>query len=112
MAIAVMKPKIASEWQGLASLLWVVLVFVIIKFVVLTNELMFEPLWLFDLLLFAVWWGVGLAFAISGLRRGHFVSRFCAVLSICALVYFVWSLTRPVVAHGDTVTRVQVLSGG
>lgn len=47
------------------------------------------------LLYIIVWWGIGLLFAISGVRAGHPVSRVCAVISILAFGAFVQLLVPP-----------------
>jgi hypothetical protein len=83
------------KWEGAISLLWVALGFLVILF----FKPFFVPIWLFLLILFAGWWGVGLVLAISGIKHGHWVSRVCAVLSICAFVFFVWAITHPVASR-------------
>jgi hypothetical protein len=94
-----MKIKFLDQWEGLASLLWIVLAFLLVRFLLL-HQLLFKPTWLFDLFLLAIWWGAGLVFAISGLRRGCWINRVCALLTLCTFALFILAWLWPVKSHG------------
>jgi hypothetical protein len=91
--------KIFNQWEGLISLVWIILMF-LITVLLIRYQLMFEPLWLFYILVLLTWWGVGLVFAISGLKRGHWINRACAVATLCAFALFVLAWLWPVYSAG------------
>jgi hypothetical protein len=88
-----MKLKIIERWEGLISLLWISIVFCLIAYLV-THVLYFKT-WRGWIIVIVVWWGVGLVFAISGLRHGHLASRVCAALTIGICLYFLYAFFFP-----------------
>ncbi|MGH7991437.1 MAG: hypothetical protein ACREDS_14775 [Limisphaerales bacterium] len=97
-----MKIKSLNKWEGIISLLWIISVFLLVVFL-LRHELLFKPMWLFILVLLAAWWGIGLVFAISGLKRGNWINRACAVVTLCAFAFFILAWLWPVksISHAN-----------
>ena len=87
------------KWEGAFSLLWVVLAYLIIG-VLSQLQIHLELSWFVVLILLATWWGVGLVFAISGIKHGHWTSRVCAGLTISAFLFLMWIYFKPVLSRG------------
>jgi hypothetical protein len=90
-----MNTKLLNNWAGLISILWMVGGFALIAGVLSPHDIHFEPSWLYGVVLFLVWLGVGLLFAIAGLRRGNLAGRICAVIAVVVFVFFVWQMVVP-----------------
>jgi hypothetical protein len=82
-----MNNKLFDNWAGLVSIIWLIGGFLFISCVLSPHNIHFEPLWLYGLVLFLVWLGVGLLFAIAGLRRGNSPGRICAVAAIGVFIF-------------------------
>ena len=95
MSIALLK-----RWAGLVSIVWLVGIF----------EIFGYPPFVFFNALFGVerspqlslvvdlviWLGVGLLFAIFGLRCWKSAGQLCSIAAICIFIYFAWRLLHPV----------------
>ena len=95
-----MKLNALNDWYGLISLVWVSAIFGII---VLLHSLKADfarvPEVELVLLYMIVWWGIGLLFAVSGVREGQPLSRFCAVVSMLGFAAFVHYGLLPVISR-------------
>ena len=98
-----MNAKVFSNWAGLASIIWMLFVYVLVFLVIgpLADRYDFAPGWLFMLTVLAGWLGVGLLLVVVGLRCGSWIGRVCAILGLIVFLYFAWmfwlspALTRP-----------------
>ena len=100
-----MKPTVLRSWAGLISIAWMVGIF---------EHLDDPPYMTFFNVLFGienssqisliadlfVWLGVGLIFAIAGLRCGKSAGQVCAIIAICIFIYFAWHLLHPAYVVG------------
>jgi len=85
-----MKLSALKDWYGLISLVWVSAIFgVIVLLQALKADFTRVPVVTLVMLYMVVWWGIGLLFAVSGVRAGHSLSRFCAVVSMLGFAAFV-----------------------
>jgi hypothetical protein len=87
-----MKANLFRSWAGFISVVWIALAYVFFQ---LFPPYRYEPYTICLCLVFFGWWGVGLLFAVSALRRGPLVSRVFATLTVCAFAYFVWYNLSP-----------------
>src|ERR1700690_135923 len=91
-----MNTKALQSWAGVSSILWMVGGYAFIRCVILPHHLQFEPLWLYALVVFYAWLGVGLILAVAGLRRGKLLGRIFALLAIGIFIFFAWIMLSPV----------------
>ncbi|HEY5040600.1 MAG TPA: hypothetical protein VIK53_01195 [Verrucomicrobiae bacterium] len=92
-----MKPTVLRSWAGLIAIAWMVGIFERLDYP--PHMTFFNVLFGIEnssqLSLFAdlfVWLGVGLIFAIAGLRCGKSAGQVCATIAICIFIYFAWHL--------------------
>jgi hypothetical protein len=87
-------------------MLWIISEFLLIRIILVQELPIFRPAWIFFLLLilFVGCLGFGLLLAIVGLRQGHLLSRFCAVLSVSVLACAAFWFFRPL--HGYDIQHV------
>ena len=83
------------RWEGAASLAWIALAFLLVSCIA-DSDILFHQTWLYCLIVFVGWWGIGLVLAISGLKHGHWASRACAMMSIGAFVLFACTMLAAV----------------
>jgi hypothetical protein len=91
-----MNTKALQNWVGISSILWMVGGYAFIRHVMLPHNLQFEPFWLYMLVLFFGWLGVGLLLAVTGLRRGNWAGRIFAFVAIGVFIFFAWLMVSPV----------------
>ena len=88
-----MSAPVTKKLEGLFSLIWVALGFAL--FTSWSSFPGFDSPYSFFLAVFVAWWGVGLMFAISGVRRGSRVSVFGGWLIIIGFVIFLIGMLVP-----------------
>jgi hypothetical protein len=89
-----MKTPNAKNWAGIFSLIWVLIGAGCFHYhAIRYNDYTFGPMWFFYLMVFAVWWGGGLTFALLASSRGspwNVWSRRVAILLVCFYVFFIF----------------------
>jgi hypothetical protein len=95
-----MSTKSDSNWLGFISILWMAAGLAFKNAILDRYPFEFRPTWLYFLassvFLFGIWWGIGLLFAVSALRRRSLAGRICAIISICAFLYSAWDIMSPI----------------
>jgi len=77
------------KYDGVLSIAWVALGAVALRFLISFEGYLF-------VYFVAVWWGVGLLFAISALSRGLYLNFACGLATILAFIWFVPKLIIPI----------------
>ncbi len=92
-----MKPTRLRCWAGLISIAWMVGIYELLNHAS-ENFILFR----FDFAAFStqftylgIWLGVGLLFAIAGLRCGRSAGQVCAIAAIIVFIYYAWHLFYP-----------------
>lgn len=80
---------------GVSSILWIIGGYAFIRKVMLPHHLQFEPFWLYALMVFFGWLGVGLLLAVTGLSRGRLLGRIFAFIGIGVFIFFAWIMISP-----------------
>src|ERR1017187_2391409 len=95
-----MSIKPLKSWSGLFSIFWLVGIFEIFgypPFVFLDALFGVEKSQQLSLVVdLLIWLGVGLLFAIVGLRCWKSAGQLCSIAAICIFIYFAWRLLHPV----------------
>jgi hypothetical protein len=91
----VMTNRLHSKWAGSLSIVWMVAGYLLIRYVAAPRGLQFEPFWLCAATVFGGWLGVGLFFAIAGLRSGSALGRASAILALVLFALFAWHMLYP-----------------
>jgi hypothetical protein len=86
--------KALNSWTGFASIIWLLGGYEVLFFFLGQRGHPFNPGWLF-LLTILVWLGVGLLFAIDGLRSRSLAGRISAFVALGIFLFFVWALFFP-----------------
>ena len=92
-----MSIKVLRNWAGLASIVWMVGIFVFLNHAP-ENFFLFKfdsSSWVVEFSLLGIWLGIGLFFAITGLRCGKSAGQLCAIAAIIVFIYFAWHLLYP-----------------
>jgi hypothetical protein len=79
---------VRRKWDGSLSLAWVSAIFLVIRL----SHFDSTSLVLGFLLVFGVWWGVGMLLAVSGLKSKSIVGVLPALATSAWFLYFVWTL--------------------
>jgi hypothetical protein len=90
-----MHANLGSNWAGSFSIAWMLVGYLLIRFVTTPLRLQFEPFWLYFATLFCAWLGVGLWIAIVGLRSRSIAGRASAVFAIVLFAFFTWHMLYP-----------------
>jgi hypothetical protein len=90
-----MNSRVLRSWASLLSIFWMLGGYALIINGVMIRPLLFLPTWLFLLAGLFVWLGVGLAFAIMGLKGGNLAGRLCGLLGVAIFSYFAWLTVAP-----------------
>lgn len=88
------RQKLLTNWAGCISILWMVGMYEAQDYVP-DFFLNFSPSWLSLCAVLGGWLGVGLLFAITGLRCGSNACRVCCLIAILTFLYFVRQLLFP-----------------
>jgi hypothetical protein len=92
-----MKPTPLRIWSGLISIAWIVGLYVFLdrdpaslvyfrsNFSTFSTQFTYLGIWL----------GIGLVFAIAGLRSGKSAGQICSMIAIGVFIYFSWHLFHP-----------------
>jgi hypothetical protein len=88
--------KGTNTWSGYIAVTWMLVGLARLRLGLERYNLEFRPGWLYlivvFLYVFGIWWGIGLLFALSGLRSKGVTNRICAILAICAFLYSAWHI--------------------
>jgi len=85
----------ATKWDGVFSLGWVSAWGTVFYLCIFGRHVDFEQFGALSLAVLAVWWGVGLLFAISAVRRGSLVNSLCGLATILGFIFFLNLLIFP-----------------
>jgi hypothetical protein len=92
-----MKPTLLRSWSGLISIAWMTGIYELLNHAG-AGFILFQ----FDFSAFStqftylgIWLGVGLLFAIAGLRCGKSAGQVCAIVAIIVFIYYAWHLFYP-----------------
>ena len=84
------------NWSGLIAITWMIGIY---EFLSHAPEIFFLNLfnlnfvsWLGQFAYLGIWLGIGLIFAIVGLRSKNLAAQICAIIAICVFILFAWSL--------------------
>ena len=83
------------KWDGVLSLVWVSAIFLGIKL----SHFYATSVLLGFVVVFVVWWGVGMLLAASGLKSRSVVGILPALATGAWFLYFVWTLFPRVHGH-------------
>jgi hypothetical protein len=102
-----MKPTRLRSWSGLIAIAWMVggyeflehapEGFILFKFDFSAFSTQFTYL--------GIWLGIGLIFAIAGLRSGNSAGQICALVAIGVFIYYAWDLLYPSAVPSMSATR-------
>jgi hypothetical protein len=97
-----MQNRVVSAWAGSISITWMLVGYVLLRFVVGPHQLNFGPWWLFALTVFLTWLGVGFVFALAGIMSSSLPGRISAVLALGLFVFFCWLMFSPMFRSART----------
>ena len=83
-----MNLAVKRRWDGVFSLAWVSAIFLGLKL----SHFYASSLLLGFVVVFVVWWGVGMLLAVSGLKSRSVVGVLPALVTSAWFLYFVWTL--------------------
>ena len=81
--------------DGVFSLTWVVAWAAAYYVCLLSRGVYTDQFRLLFLGIWALWWGVGLLFAVSALRRGSMMNSLCGLGTVVAFIFFLRLLVFP-----------------
>jgi hypothetical protein len=91
-----MNTTLLKNWAGLVSIIWMVGLYEIMVHLPVDFAPSLDLSSWHGLMVFlGVWLGVGLYFAVTGLRCRAVAGQLCAVVAIFVFVYFAWHLLYP-----------------
>ena len=80
--------------EGMISLLWVLLFGICFSWPPVVDRLQFKPVWLFIMTAIVLWWGGGLLFAVSAVRRGSVLNICCGWMTITGFILFLLHMSN------------------
>ena len=89
--------KQIKNWAGLISIAWMVGVYWFLNhapedFILFRFDF---ASWVTQFTYLGIWLGIGLLFAITGLRCGKSAGQLCGIAAVIVFIYYVWHLFYP-----------------
>jgi hypothetical protein len=90
-----MSSRVLRSWAGLISIFWILGGYELLFNGTLIRHLLFLPTWFYLLAGLFAWLGVGLGFAIMGLKGGTLAGRLGGLLGAVIFTCFAWMIAAP-----------------
>jgi len=91
-----MRSFVTTKFDGVISLLWVLAWSAVLYASMFSRHLHIEEFMPLFIVLLTLWWGVGLLFAVSALRRGSPLNFLCGLATLIGFVAFLRWFIFPV----------------
>jgi len=85
-----MNTKAIKNWSGLAAASWMMGAFVLIHYVIVPDQIVIGPFWVWIFVSVAIQLIPGLALAVAGLGCVNRLGRATAILACVLFLWFVW----------------------